>query len=687
MPHPSKAGFVAWEKTPGHPSDTAKLLFAKWCDSGGWLETSVKLPGPNGPSRKLRWHLPVPAEGDAYDDAARYGGGWFEWVVERMKAECPGFLLCKASVERSGRVLEYDSSSRHVFCMLRAFAEYWSGRVPPGLGKGWIDALPDVVEVAPDDGTETEEEEDDEAEDEEENEEENEEEEQDDGVPPPPSTVDPVLEEFVDELVEEVAQHAAREERASAVSPPARNPTHVAIGCGQHRLRVPVLNLCRGTLIIGDPGSGKTQLAKHVFERFVGQVPTLTSHVVFDWKGDFRQLAYAAQHAPAGDATFADVEFVTYTFNRDASDGVSTPVTLNPFFYVDELVGIDRTTKRGRFRFAQTVSRIALDVLSGTIRVDSDMNTCLDTCPDLPVMSTRRGQHGVNKKDDRTIASALHSSLMAVLTKVLEAGAALPRTYADLFREVRCAFQPCTADGTPAEPIVEGLVKQEDMDALAVDVQTRMAAYDPRSNLYVSGDVPLNAHTLFDRSARTKPVKVSIVALGYSFGDDVLMEVHKRTVMATVLSRILTGASAYGTDDSHPHAVLYLDEASCYLGKKSPLVDTVTSLMRVHRDKGVALVLSTQRPNDLSPAVRSMVGGLRLVGKFVAEEKEKVALLSNIVKDKKARKPVRDAVDSLGAHEFLGMTTETGCDVVRVRAPSRLKRVHESSAQWNGEET
>lgn len=76
---------------------------------------------------------------------------------------------------------------------------------------------------------------------------------------------------------------------------------------------------------------------------------------------------------------------------------------------------------------------------------------------------------------------------------------------------------------------------------------------------------------------------------------------------------------------------------------------------------------------------------MRLVGKFAAEEREKVALLSNIVKNKAARKPIRDALDSLRAHEFLGLTTETGSEVVRVRAPSRLKRLHEASALWNGE--
>ena len=134
----------------------------------------------------------------------------------------------------------------------------------------------------------------------------------------------------------------------------------------------------------------------------------------------------------------------------------------------------------------------------------------------------------------------------------------------------------------------------------------------------------------------------------------------RRNIASAVICRMeqRTAAAADGSQD-HPTSMLVVDEASFVMpqsaakatGPDVASVNAVTKLLKLHRDKGMAVVLATQRQGP--PGIRSCVTGLRLIGKFTGEKAEEKMLMDSIVKQDSLRATVKKQVAELPKHHFL----------------------------------
>ena len=654
----TRTGFAQWaeakdDKNERNLSKKAWTEFTKW-ENTGWVQTKAKVTLRDTPSRTVTMSLPLPfnADGVLVGD----GYAWYDEVIHTFKEHCPVFLICKNTASKESFPAEYDSNSRYVYSAIRGLVQYWMDKAPPPISI--------TITPAPD-GDDNE------------------------NAPLHEAQQPPLQEQApLDAQEEEVRD---QEEEDDYVEPPP--PTHLCFGVPGRQLKVPLPELCLGSLILGDTGSGKTFLFKHFLETVVTSVPSLTSIVLFDPKGDLMQLA-----SPWGDgcAYFDEhVDVSLYTFGSDHGKHA----TLDPFTRVAAIEAEGARTREGHYHTANACEQLAFEVLAGTVTLDRNNKFRLEGGFEMETRERFNSSYGVRVNDDKAIAKGLVDAVKAVFMRCLRFGVPLPRDYGALLREVEVAKEPRCADGTPADPVQTDLIKNGDIAALCNEIRIRVDANDGLCGLYETahGDetrptdddvYPLDARTFFDPACRTKRVKISVVSMGL-MGESIAAVMHKQLILSVVLRRICEQAGLQGGSDHAPRVLVGLDEAAYVMPATTEKTgDTMTSticierMIKKDRDKGVAVVLATQRPLDLHGNVRSIATGVRLIGKFEGSAKDKDAVLKEVLKKEgKARAKAKTAVAALRPKTFVGVASSLA-DVTLVRAPSTLKRLHESSSAW-----
>ena len=309
--------------------------------------------------------------------------------------------------------------------------------------------------------------------------------------------------------------------------------TVVQQGRGAQAASIAVPDLALGTLVIGDPGSGKTWLLKQIIASCAEQLPSLKQIVVLDLKGDITQMV---RGAPGGDGAFDQcVDVCVYTLGSD----MGLPGTLSPFNRTLELNSFDLKTIEGKRRFYTLATDVAADVLSGTVCLDKNGNARLEGGFDMPTVRQVSGNHGVTVPDKQKIASSLIDSVRKIFFKCKEADASVPTSYEELLRELNQADKPHVGpenDVKPARKIVMGPVTQDDLKAVKREIEVRM---DPSGGLELlyqpikgneaqprDDDVyPLDPSTFLGAREDGTHVKLSIVnlaLLGSGYGVDTI---------------------------------------------------------------------------------------------------------------------------------------------------------------------
>jgi len=303
---------------------------------------------------------------------------------------------------------------------------------------------------------------------------------------------------------------------------------------GTQAASIAVPDLALGTLVIGDPGSGKTWLLKQMIASCAMQ-SSLKQIVVLDLKGDLTQMVRGMPDA--GDSTFDEcVDVRVYTLGTD----MGQRSTLSPFNRTLELNSFDLSTIEGKRLFHTLATDVAADVLSGTVCLDKTGNARLEGGFDMPTRWEASGSFGVRASDDKKIASALIDSVRKVFFKCKEAGASVPTSNDELLRELNQADQPHVGglgnDRKPARPIVMGPVTQEDLAAVKREIEVRMDPSGGIELLYqpIKGNeaqprdddvYPLDPSTFLGAREDGKRVKLSIInlaLLGNGYGADTM---------------------------------------------------------------------------------------------------------------------------------------------------------------------
>lgn len=686
-------GFRTWATAEGEDGEknvkaTDLTIYKQW-ERYGYLTTSVKNTANPPVSRKVKFVLPLPV--DAHGHLIGDGQVWYDNLIERMKQDAVFFLInstrAKEHTAKTGVVIEYDSQNKHIYAMLRKFVKYWTGVMPPHLrlllppSSDVSDDNPPANDAAPaanstdnnppedTDGPPVD---------------------ANPGDPAPPVTDPPPLEPNLPSRAEAPPPEPVTTQREV---PP---PTHIWVGTSGMRIRVPVTDFPKASLLLGDTGSGKTMMLKHVMEACIDGIPSMTSYVVFDYKGDLVQLMKANPAHPDHVRFDERVQVNVYTFGTD----MGMCASLDPFFRVDAMQTCDPRTIRGRTLLGRQCKEIAYEVLAGTVTQDIESHARLEGGFDLPSRAKITSTYGMRTSDEKIIATGLLNAVSHVFYKCRAAGATLPRSYKALLAEVKCAMEPRCADGTPADEILSQVIDETDLKALGHEISVRMSPMEGLSMLYEpargdemhpqEGDVyPLTGATFFDPSLRTKPVKISVIALGL-LGEGSSATQHKGLVVSTILRRIQEYAQNLGGCDKQPRAMVVVDEAAFVMpvtrgttGNAATATVAVERMIKKDRDKGLAIVLASQRPLDINSRVRSIVTGLRLVGQFDAGKKDKELMIKEVLKlDTPAKtKQGREVVSSLKNKSFAAVTSVSS-SVTAVRAPAILKRVHESSSAY-----
>jgi hypothetical protein len=158
---------------------------------------------------------------------------------------------------------------------------------------------------------------------------------------------------------------------------------------------------------------------------------------------------------------------------------------------------------------------------------------------------------------------------------------------------------------------------------------------------------------------------------------------------STVLRRLEAHAGQGSGTQAAPETMIVVDEAHVIMPNmgQAQSGDAVTStamarrLLQLHRDKGMPLVIATQRPADLDKNLRGMVTGSRLIGKLKGTDKDVKDLIDTVVKNTDLNKIVKERLKTLESRQFILIAADKS-DAPPVITSGPLKRLHESSASW-----
>ena len=157
-----------------------------------------------------------------------------------------------------------------------------------------------------------------------------------------------------------------------------------------------------------------------------------------------------------------------------------------------------------------------------------------------------------------------------------------------------------------------------------------------------------------------------------------------------MLRRLEGYACQGGGTQAAPETMIVVDEAHAIMPNmqgNTQSGDAVTStamakrLLQLHRDKGMPLVIATQRPADLDKDLRGMVTGTRLIGKLEGTDKDVKGLIETVVKNNSLNKSVKEKLKTLEPRQFIHIAGGNS-DAPQVITSGALKRLHESSASW-----
>ena len=154
-----------------------------------------------------------------------------------------------------------------------------------------------------------------------------------------------------------------------------------------------------------------------------------------------------------------------------------------------------------------------------------------------------------------------------------------------------------------------------------------------------------------------------------------------------MLRRLEAHAGQGSGTQAAPETMIVVDEAHVIMPNmgQAQSGDAVTAtamakrMLQLHRDKGMPLVMATQRPADLDKNLRGMVTGTRLIGKLEGTDKDVKDLIDTVVKNTDLNRSVKEKLKTLEPRQFIHID---GSDAPPVITSGPLKRLHESSASW-----
>jgi hypothetical protein len=484
------------------------------------------------------------------------------------------------------------------------------------------------------------------------------------------------------------------------VAEPPRRKQHTFVVAGK---RVAIADLALGTAIIGDPGSGKTWMLKHLVDATISQIDSMKNIVIIDFKGDLSQMV---SESPSGDASscYDGVFFEIMTFGS----AVGTWATLCGFDkrIIDKLESINLSATnallhRDAARFSSIAKGLAQDVLLDVIVKTKEGKERLGGGMDVPSAKDRRTLYGTfSAKDEGVLAERLSTAIIQIFLKCRKAKVSLPRSYEDLLAEINCAtMDRCrveTPTGEHVTAIDQNSLEQEDLDFLAKQIGFRAAdvswsaLYRPESvgdeSRGANATVALSGERLLAAPPDGYRRRVTIVNAAL-FGIPGVDDFKRRTIASTVITRMERQATTHleGSQEC-PTSMLIIDEASFVMpnstskatGPDVSAVVAVKNILKLHRDKGMSVVLATQRPKDLHTELRSVITGMRMIGKFNGDPNEKKMVMEGVVKEEALRTNARKMLTTLAPHQFV-MVNGGKVEVVRSKP---LKRLHESSKKW-----
>lgn len=201
----------------------------------------------------------------------------------------------------------------------------------------------------------------------------------------------------------------SREEETAETSDeePAAEVTHIKV-CGNHE--IPCEDFLKGTIVIGDTGSGKTHLLKHIVESAIEQEHSLKHVVMLDWKGDLSQMVQANESHAEYKALDDAIDVRVYSLGADI--GIAS--TLDPFYMLHGLLDLDlsrgRANPRGRannMKLIEALHSCATDILSGNVSLDKFGDPRLTGAHDMPLRKDMSTAYGLQTADSKVIASKL----------------------------------------------------------------------------------------------------------------------------------------------------------------------------------------------------------------------------------------------------------------------------------------
>lgn len=465
-----------------------------------------------------------------------------------------------------------------------------------------------------------------------------------------------------------------------------------------HATQFPTTDLCKGTLVVGDTGSGKTHFVKHFIESVVEQVPSLRNVLVIDWKGDLTDMIRCADRDDVAVRKFdelVDVDVVTF----GQGEGAGIRCTLSPFPILQKLDEMEvpwpNLPVPVREKFRKLAREFAVQVLVGTIVPTKTGKLVLRSGVSLPHMETTTRAAREKAAEDIVMTIGL------MLLKLKLAGAAMPRKWAELICELRQLHEPQVGnlecgtlrkvDNAIVFETVLHPISKNDVDSLAMylgKLLNPLASIQQILEEASSDVVPMDESVLFRPPSEGRKTRIVVVNLP-TLDDDSL----KHTIAYAVLDRTKNYAARLSSSDRCPSTMLVIDEAwavlpNCGAAMESEEVAATTLVLNMVREKrwvGLAVVLATQRPSHLHSHLRTLMTGCRLVGQFQSTASDVESVLKDVFTiangvDRKALANARHMLKSLGPKMFMAQSSDN-LTIRHVRAGT-LKRLHAATAEW-----